>query len=196
MKARVAEVKRTTRETDITLRLNLDSAKSIRIAVGVPFFEHLLHAMAFHGGFGLEIDARGDIDVDPHHLVEDCGLVLGDAFHRVRDDAGPVRRYGSSIIPMDDALSEAVVDVCNRPYLVYRAKYPQENAGDFQLALLREFFLGLSNRAQVNLHLRCRYGENGHHMAESLFKATGRALAQAYAPADSPDTEMSTKGVL
>lgn len=196
MSTRSAEISRTTKETDIRLRLELTSGADIELSTGLPFFEHMLRAMAFHGGFGLAVKASGDVAVDPHHLVEDCGLVLGDAFARILRETGPVHRYGSSVIPMDDALSEAVVDVCNRPYLVYRVNYPQEHSGDFPMALLREFFLGLANRAQINLHLRCRYGKNSHHMAESLFKAAGRALAEAYSPAAPGASEMSTKGML
>ncbi|HUX12476.1 MAG TPA: imidazoleglycerol-phosphate dehydratase [Spirochaetia bacterium] len=191
------EVNRTTRETTIRLLLDLSENGPQIAELGLPFFEHMLHAMAFHGGFRLEIRGSGDIAVDAHHLVEDVGLVLGEAFHRVLAELGPVRRYGHSVIPMDDALSEAVIDVCERPFLAYSATFPQDFSGTFQMALLREFFLAFSNRAQINLHLNCRYGYNSHHMAESLFKAFGRALAAAYAPGTgaSPGA-MSTKGVL
>lgn len=192
---RTIEAKRTTKETDIQLVLSLSESGPQKLELGLPFFEHMLHAMAFHGGFRLEIHAVGDLAVDPHHLVEDVGLVMGDAFRSVLKDFGPLQRYGYSVIPMDDALSEAVIDVCERPYLAYSASYPQDYAGDFQLALLREFFLGFANRAQINLHLHCRYGHNGHHMAESLFKAFGRALSAAYATAAAPGN-MSTKGAL
>ncbi len=196
-KDKTVEIKRTTRETDIHLLLDLSKNGPQIMELGLPFFEHMLHAMAFHGGFRLEIHGSGDIAVDPHHLVEDVGLVLGDAFHRVLADFGPVLRYGHSVIPMDDALSEAVVDVCERPFLAYSASYPQEFSGAFQMALLREFFLAFSNRAQINLHLSCRYGYNSHHMAESLFKAFGRALAVAYTTGTGATSgAMSTKGVL
>ncbi len=192
---RTIETKRATKETDIQLVLGLSESGPQKLELALPFFEHMLNAMAYHGGFRLEISGTGDLAVDPHHLVEDVGLVMGDAFRRVLKEFGPVQRYGYSVIPMDDALSEAVIDVCERPYLAYSASYPQEYAGGFQLALLREFFLGFTNRAQINLHLHCRYGHNGHHMAESLFKAFGRALSAAYAPAEA-SREMSTKGVL
>ncbi len=196
MHERAAQVKRTTKETDIDLSVDFESAADIRVSLGLPFFEHILTSMAFHGGFGLRIAGKGDLEVDPHHLVEDCGIVLGDALTKILTQVGSVNRYGSAIIPMDDALSEAIVDVCRRPYLVYRVEFPQEYAGSFHLPLLREFFQGLANRAQINLHACCRYGINGHHMAESLFKATGKALAQAYALPTTGESSMSTKGTL
>ncbi len=194
---RQSEVKRATKETDLKISLNLSQRGPQEIALGVPFLEHMLNAMAFHGGFGLQIIGSGDLAVDPHHLVEDTGLVLGDAFRRILAEFGPVRRFASAIIPMDDALSEAVVDVCERPYLVYTPSYPQEYSGSFQMALLREFFVGFANHAQINLHLICRYGANSHHMAEALFKALGKALSAAYAPIEGTSTaSMSTKGGL
>ncbi len=130
--------------------------------------------------------------MDPHHLVEDTGLVLGDTLRKFSGDG--LQRYGHAIIPMDDALSEVVVDVCGRPYLEYRATYPQERSGDFDMWLIREFLLALSNRGMINIHALCRYGDNSHHMAEALFKALGIALKQAFAPAEIG--VRSTKGVL
>ena len=120
------------------------------------------------------------IDVDPHHLVEDIGLVLGDAFAEIRKAGGPQKRFGHFIIPMDEALSEVTIDAAGRPYLVYKAEYPQERAGNFDLSLIREFLLALSTRGGMNIHADCRYGENSHHMAEALFKALGKALGQAF----------------
>ncbi len=196
MKDERIAVSRKTKETDIDLVLVPVPGAEVKIAAGVPFFGHLLTSMAFHGGFGLEIRATGDLDVDPHHLVEDVGLVLGDAFHILLERRGGVARFGFMAIPMDDALSEAIVDVCDRPYLSYRADYPQSIVGGFDVSLLREFFLAFTNRARINLHLVCRYGENSHHMAESLFKAMGKALGQAYAPKGTKREGMSTKGSL
>ncbi len=193
------QVSRSTKETAIDLILDFDKPAELSFSFGLPFFEHMLHAMAFHGGFGLKIKAKGDLEVDPHHLVEDLGLVLGQALSQYLDQIGAVDRYGSSIIPMDDALSEAVIDVCRRPYLVYQAQLPQTHAGTFDLSLLREFFLALANTARINLHLNCRYGVNSHHMVESLFKALGRAIKQAYLPRldDKKGTaSMSTKGAI
>ena len=196
MSERTNSIERVTRETDIRLTLsvpeNRPSRDSYAISTGLPFFDHMLLAFGFHGGFGLQLEARGDIEVDPHHLVEDVGIVLGDALHALKREG--MARYGQAAIPMDDALSEVIVDVSGRAYLMYDAKYPQEYAGSFQLALLKEFFQALASRAQVNLHLLSRYGQNGHHMAESLFKALGRALSTAYAL--DGEVVMSTKGSL
>jgi len=191
-----ASIERNTKETQIRLTLDLDRKDAPQIATGVPFFDHLLTAMAFHGGFYLEVRAQGDLDVDPHHLVEDTGIVLGDALKKAQEARGGVVRYGSSVIPMDDALSEVAVDVCGRAYWVYQAQFPQTHAGAFDLSLVREFFIGLANRAQINLHALCRYGSNGHHMVEALFKALGKALAQAYAPREGGSAAMSTKGLV
>jgi imidazoleglycerol-phosphate dehydratase len=191
-----ATIERKTKETEIRLTLDLERRDAPRVSTGVPFFDHMLTAMAFHGGFWIDLEATGDLDVDAHHLVEDTGLVLGDAFRKVQDARGGVMRYGHSVIPMDEALSEVVIDACGRPYWVYAATFPQTHAGTFDLSLVREFLIGFTNRAQVNLHAHCRYGANGHHMVEALFKALGKALAQAYAPRDGGSAAMSTKGVI
>ena len=189
------KVERKTKETDISVVLDMADNSSIDIKTDVPFLSHLLHSFSFHGGFSLIVKAKGDIEVDPHHLVEDCGLVIGSAFLKYAEKEGPLMRFGQGLIPMDEALSEAVVDVCGRPYLVYEAEYPQPCAGSFDLSLLREFLLALSSAAKINLHAVCRRGQNGHHMAEALFKAMGKAFEQAYkkAPTNSP---LSTKGKL
>jgi len=189
---------RTTRETNICVSLlpKASGRDAVKTDTGLPFFDHMLTAMAFHGGFGLQITARGDTNVDYHHLVEDSGLVLGEAFHLLLEKTAAVTRFGHAIIPMDDALAEAVIDVAERPYLVYHAQFPQEYAGDFPIALLKEFFFAFTQKARVNLHLICRYGDNSHHMAEALFKAFGKSLAKAYAPASTKREDMSTKGVL
>ncbi len=191
-----ATIERQTKETQIRLSLDLDRKDAPKISTGVPFFDHMLTAFSFHGGFYLEVVATGDLEVDAHHLVEDTGLVLGDAFKKVQELRGGVLRYGHSIIPMDEALSEVVIDACGRPFWVFTAAFPQTHAGDFDLSLIREFLIAFTNRAQVNLHAHCRYGANGHHMAESLFKALGKALAQAYTSKDGGSASMSTKGVI
>lgn len=191
MSSRKVQVTRATRETDITLTFDPDQPFEGEIATGVPFFDHLLLAFAFHGRMGLSVKARGDIDVDSHHLVEDTGLVLGQALADVLQKTDAVARFGHAVIPMDEALAEAVVDVCGRPTLSWHADFPQPRAGAFDLSLLREFLIGLSSQARISLHVEVRRGENGHHMAEAAFKALGRAVRQAYSPA--PDA-MSTKG--
>jgi len=190
------QIERKTKETDINLTLDFKDNKSMDISTTVPFLDHMLTAMAFHGNFSLRIQATGDTDVDYHHLVEDTGLVLGEAFRKLQQDSPGLNRFGHSVIPMDEALSETVIDVCNRPTLVYKVAYPQPMAGTFELSLFREFFLALSQRAGIALHLQCRYGENSHHMIEGLFKSLGKALKQAYSPVKGGPEAMSTKGSL
>lgn len=196
MKTTPITVNRETKETRVSLTLSRGGTKKIHVNTGLPFFDHLLTSFAFHGDFDLTLDAMGDLMVDPHHTVEDVGLVLGDGFHRLLETEGQVARYGYSMIPMDDALCEAVIDVCERPYLVYRVEYPEPLVGSFPISLLREFFYAFCHRARINLHLLSRYGENSHHTAESMFKAFGRALAQAYQPVGGSKEAMSTKGTL
>ena len=191
---RTVVIKRKTKETDIKMTLDM-AAKGVQIDTPVAFFNHMLTAMAFHGGFALSVKADGDIDVDPHHLIEDMGLVLGDALAKSAEKAGVVKRYGYSIIPMDEAVSEVVIDICGRPSMVFNADFPQAYSGTFDMALIREFLIALSNRAQIALHCTCRYGQNSHHMAEALFKALGKAIAQAYSPAEGGQV-LSTKGLI
>jgi imidazoleglycerol-phosphate dehydratase len=188
--SRKVKIERKTRETDITLSLDPDIAAAPAVSTGVPFLDHMLTAMSFHGRFSLTVDGKGDLDVDPHHLVEDVGLILGQAFADVLVK-GAVARFGHAVVPMDEALSEVTIDVCGRPTLFLHSFYPQAVAGTFDLSLLREFFSGLSSQARISLHVDVRRGENSHHMAESAFKALGRALKQAYAPETG---EMSSKG--
>ena len=188
------KVSRKTKETEISVQLDMGSVRAPLIDTQLPFFDHILHSMAFHGRFALQIAARGDIHVDPHHLVEDTGLVLGDALLETAQEIQGIARYGYALIPMDDALSEVCMDACGRPFLVYHADYPQNRSGDFDMWLIREFLLALTNRARINVHAHCRYGENSHHMAESLFKALGIALKQSYTIVT--DELRSTKGVL
>lgn len=190
MTSRKVSIERKTRETDIAVTLDPDSSSPPAIRTGVPFFDHMLTSMAFHGRFSLSVNGTGDIDVDPHHLVEDVGLVIGQAFAAVLEK-GSVLRFGHAVIPMDEALSEVTIDVCGRPTLALHAEFPQPSAGTFDLSLLREFFLGLCSQARISLHVEVRRGQNSHHMAESAFKALGRALRQAYSPDGS---EMSSKG--
>ncbi|MFP4205270.1 MAG: imidazoleglycerol-phosphate dehydratase HisB [Spirochaetaceae bacterium] len=195
MDSRKAEVRRETAETQVQASVTLDTREDITIHTGLPFFDHMLHAMSFHGGFRLDVSAEGDIQVDPHHLTEDVGLVLGDCFSELLSRSEQLARFGHAVVPMDDALSEAVVDAGGRPYLVYRAEYPQAYAGSFQLALFGEFFRGFATRSRCNVHLWCRYGDNSHHMVEALFKAFGRALGEAFS-LQSNASAMSTKGII
>jgi imidazoleglycerol-phosphate dehydratase len=189
----MVKIQRKTRETEISLTLDPDLGAEPAVRTGIPFFDHLLTSMAFHGRFSLSVDGRGDVEVDPHHLVEDVGLLLGQAFAAVLQKAKSVARFGHAVIPMDEALAEVTIDVCGRPTLSLHASFPQSCAGTFDLSLLREFFTGLCSQAQISLHIDLRRGQNSHHMAECAFKALGKALKLAYAP----DTqEMSSKGLI
>ena len=192
---RKTSFKRTTKETDIHMELDPDMAGSVNVATTVPFLDHLLTAMAFHGRFSLAIKATGDTEVDPHHLVEDTGLVLGEILSRILEKNPNVSRFASALIPMDEALAEVVIDICGRPTLVYNSLLPQERVGDFDLSLIREFYIALSSRARISLHINMRYGENSHHLVEAAFKALGKAIKQAYSLEEN-SIGISTKGII
>lgn len=196
MESRKITIKRETKETQIYLTLDLSGTGKVVSETGIPYMDHMFTAMAFHGKFDLNVKATGDLDVDAHHLVEDLGIVLGDALKQSVENFGGVKRYAHTTIPMDEALSEVVIDVCMRPYLVYKADYPQEFSGNFPMHLLREFFHGLTSKGALTLHAICRYGENSHHMSEALFKALGIAIKSAYTPVANGTEGMSTKGKL
>ena len=189
--SRKVHIARKTRETDVVLTLDPDAPGGGQVRTGLPFFDHLLSSMAFHGRFHLEIDAKGDLEVDPHHLVEDTGLVLGQALCEVLAKTQQVKRFAHTVIPMDEALAEVTIDVCGRSTLVWRVRLPQKRAGAFDLWLLREFFDGLVSQARISLHVEVRRGRNSHHMVEAVFKALGKSLRESYAPAEG---EMSSKG--
>ena len=189
-------ITRKTKETDLTLELDISGSGEAEIKTELPFFNHLLTAMAFHGNFSLKIDGKGDIDVDPHHLVEDIGIVLGDALRQTAQQYGSIVRFGHSIIPMDDSLSEVTIDVSGRPFCFYKADYPQSHSGSFDMSLLKEFFNALVGKAHNTIHAEVRHGKNSHHMAESLFKALGKAIKQAYQPLKDGSSVLSTKGLI
>lgn len=191
---RTAEIKRTTRETDIELFLGLDGGE-VSVSTGVGFFDHMLTALAVHGGFGLAVKAVGDWQVDCHHTVEDTGIVLGRAFKRALSDRAGIARYGNAMIPMDESLGFCAVDVSGRPFLVFDASFPEERVGDFDTCMTEEFFRALSFSAGFTLHLKCPYGKNSHHMIEALFKAAAHALRDATAETGS-GAPLSTKGTL
>ena len=176
---RSAAVTRNTRETQIELVLNLDGAGASDLQTGLPFFEHMLTQVARHGLVDLTIRAKGDLEVDAHHTVEDVGIVLGQAFAQAVGDKRGLCRYGHAHVPLDEALSRAVIDLSGRPGLVYRCDFVRPRVGDFDIDLLHEFFQGFVNHAQVTLHLDNLRGNNAHHQAETLFKAFGRALRAA-----------------
>ncbi len=193
---RKAEVERKTKETHINISLKLDGRGQTKISSGIPFFDHMLTLMAVHGFFDLSVSAAGDLDVDFHHTVEDVGLVLGDAVRQALGERQSIRRYGHAVTPMDDALASVTVDLSNRPFLVYNV--PETVAAGIPLnpSLTKEFFRALVNRAGMNLHINVAYGENDHHVVESIFKAFGRALDQASSPDGRVRGVRSSKGAL
>lgn len=191
--SRTGEVHRKTRETDVSVTLNLNGGPR-DIATGVGFFDHMLTALAVHGGLGLTVRAQGDLDVDCHHTVEDVGIALGQALGQALGGKEGLRRYGSAYIPMDEALGFCALDLSGRAFLVFSAVFPEERVGSFDSCMTEEFFRALAMNAGVTLHLECRYGKNSHHMIEALFKAFAHALREGAAL---EGTEvLSSKGVL
>lgn len=190
-----AEIQRKTKETDIRVQLSFPGTGKVQINTSVPFFDHMLTALFFHGGFDATVQAKGDTEIDDHHLVEDVGIVMGQALAELNAKQQPVLRYGSATIPMDDAAANALVDFCGRPFLVYRLEFPQVYCGRFEMCLLKEFFQAVSAHARINLHLSGLYGENSHHLSEAAFKAFGKALGQALTKRSDGLTP-STKGML
>jgi imidazoleglycerol-phosphate dehydratase len=194
---RSASVSRDTRETQITLSVNLDGTGVANLNTGLPFFEHMLTQIARHGVLDLDVQAQGDLEVDAHHTVEDVGIVLGQAITKAVGDKTGICRYGHAYVPLDEALSRAVVDFSGRPGLTYNVKYVRNRIGDFDVDLLREFFQALVNHAQITVHLDSLRGNNAHHQAETLFKAFGRALRMAVTADDRMQGQIpSTKGSL
>ena len=191
---RTPEITRKTKETDITLKLCLDGGE-VKIDTGIGFFDHMLNSFATHGGFGLEISAKGDLEVDGHHTVEDVGIVLGKAFNEALGDKGSIERFGSFYVPMDEALAFASVDVSGRPFLVFDAEFPQAVCGDYDCSLTVEFMRALAYNAQITLHIKSVYGDNSHHITEAVFKAAAHALKAAVAQ-NNAGKPLSTKGVL
>lgn len=191
---RTAEYSRTTKETEISARLSLDGGEA-DICTGVGFFDHMLTAFAVHGGFGLTLCAKGDLEVDCHHTVEDAGIVLGEAFRQALGDRSGIERYGSFFVPMDEALAFASADISGRPFLVFDADFPQERVGNFDACMTEEFFRALAFHAGITLHLRAEYGANSHHMIEALFKAAAHAVKAAVKETGGV-RPLSTKGVL
>lgn len=173
---RTAVIPRKTNETDINLKLDLDGPGPVRIETGIPFFDHMLELFAHHGLLGLEVEAKGDVSVDYHHTVEDVGIVLGQALSKAVGDKQGIQRYGSCYLPMDECLSRFVMDLGGRPLFVWRVNPPQFFVRDFNIILLREFFQAFANNAGANVHVELLYGEEPHHVAESIFKGFGRTL--------------------
>jgi len=178
---RRAKIHRKTAETDIRLQLNLDGRGKSRIATGIRFFDHMLDLVARHGAFDLEIAANGDLDVDQHHTVEDVGITLGEAVAKAIGSKRGILRAGYFLMPMDETLAAAAVDLSGRPYCVVNAEIKADRVGDFQVELLDDFFNGFASAARANVHLRCLYGRSSHHQVEAIFKAFARALRFAVA---------------
>ena len=193
---RLVTVKRKTKETDISITLNLDGTGVSKIDTGIGFFNHMLEGFAKHGFFDLEVKVKGDLIVDGHHTVEDTGIVLGEAIKKAVGDKKCIARYGSFILPMDDALALCAVDLCGRPYLNYDCELTTERVGYLETELVREFFYAVSYSAAMNLHIKMLSGINNHHMIEAMFKAFAKALDNACS-FDSRITDvLSTKGAL
>lgn len=197
MAERKASVARDTLETQIQVDLNLDGSGKSELATGVPFFDHMLDQIARHGMLDISIRANGDLEIDAHHTVEDIGICVGQALGQAVGDKKGIRRYGHAYVPLDEALSRVVIDLSGRPGLTYAVDFPRARIGDFDVDLCHEFFAALCNHAGLTLHIDCLRGRNAHHIAETVFKAFGRALRMAL----EADTRMagqmpSTKGKL
>ncbi len=194
--ARSATIGRKTKETDISLTLNLDGTGKGEISTGIGFFNHMLEGFARHGFFDLMVKVEGDLHVDGHHTIEDTGIVLGQAIREALGDKAGIKRYGSCILPMDDALALCAVDLCGRPYFNYECEYPSERIGDLDTELIREFFYAVSYSAGMNLHIKMLSGINSHHMAEAMFKAFSKAMDEAVTKDARIQDVLSTKGSL
>ena len=192
--SRTAEINRKTKETDISVKLNLDGG-DVKINTGIGFLDHMLTALGVHGGFGLEINAKGDLFVDGHHTAEDVGITLGQAFGKALGDKSGIMRYGSAFIPMDEALGFCSLDISARPFLVFNAELTNERVGEFDTCLTEEFMRAFAFNAGITLHLRVEYGSNDHHKIEALFKALAYAL-KAATRLNSSGGAISTKGTL
>ncbi|TRY24553.1 imidazoleglycerol-phosphate dehydratase HisB [Brevibacillus sp. LEMMJ03] len=193
---RAAQIARTTNETDIALSFAVDGTGESRQDSGVPFLDHMLDLFTRHGHFDLTVKAKGDIEIDYHHTVEDIGICLGQALREALGDKKGIKRYGNAFVPMDDALAQVVIDISNRPHLEYRAEYPSPVVGQFPTELVHEFLWKFALEARINLHVILHYGHNTHHMIEAIFKALGRALDEATTIDPRVKGVPSTKGVL
>ena len=197
MSARSAEIVRNTKETQIWVSVALDGQGAHELSTGIPFLEHMLQQIAVHGMIDLKVEARGDLEVDAHHTVEDIGICVGQALAKSLGDKKGITRYGHAYVPLDEALSRVVIDFSGRPGLEYEVNYSRPRIGQFDVDLVREFFQGLVNHAHMTLHITNLSGRNSHHQAETIFKAFGRALRVAIAPDSRLEGRSpSSKGVL
>ncbi len=191
---RCAIVERKTKETDIKLILNLDGG-NVSIDTGIGFFDHMLNSFATHGGFGLELSVKGDLEVDEHHTIEDTGIALGKAFSQALGDKASIDRFGSFYVPMDEALAFSSVDISGRPFLVFDADFPQAKCGGYDCSMTVEFMRAFAYNAGITLHQRVLYGDNSHHITEALYKSLAHALKLAVKQ-NTSNKPLSTKGVL
>lgn len=193
---RSAVIERQTKETSISIELNLDGAGQHEIDSPVPFFNHMLSAVARHGFFDLIVKATGDTEIDAHHTVEDLGIVLGDAFKKALGDKAGIKRFGRAVMPMHEALAAVVIDFSGRPFLVFNVDIPKTKVGEFDTELVEEFFVAFCNHSGANIHVNLAYGDNLHHIIEGIFKAFGRALDEATGIDPRIEGVLSTKGKL
>lgn len=194
--ARTSSMARNTNETKIRLDLNIDGTGKAEIASGVGFFDHMMHGFARHGLFDVKLKVDGDLEVDCHHTIEDTGIVLGDAIREAVGDKKGIRRYGSCILPMDEALVLCAIDLSGRPYLVFDAEFTADRCGDMDTEMAREFFYAVSYAGMMNLHIKVLYGSNNHHIMEAMFKAFAKALDMATMYDARITDVLSTKGTL
>ena len=193
---RTANIIRKTKETDINLSLTIDGTGVSEVNTGIGFFNHMLEGFSKHGFFDLALSVNGDLEVDGHHTVEDTGIVLGTAIKEALGDKDGMKRYGSFILPMDDALCLCAVDLCGRPYFVFDCEFPVEQVGGLDTELVKEFFYAVCYSAGMNLHIKMLHGSNAHHMIEAMFKAFAKALDEAVSYDERIKGVLSTKGAL
>lgn len=194
--ARVAKVKRETTEVKVSVELDVDGSGKYSIDTGIPFFDHMLEQLSKHGYFDLKITADGDTEIDFHHTVEDVGITLGQAFDKALGDKKSIRRYGSSFVPFDETLSFTAIDLSNRPFFVFNVELPSSKVGEFDIELTKEFFQSLTNNIKANVHIELKYGENNHHIIESIFKSIAKSIDTATQIDPRSDSIPSTKGNL
>lgn len=191
---RTSNIQRNTKETKINIELNLDGGE-VEVSTGIGFFDHMLTAFGVHGGFGLRVEVKGDLEVDTHHTAEDTGIVLGKAFKEALGNMSGIERYGSFSIPMDESLAQVSLDISNRPFLVFNAKFEQELCGDYETCVTEEFWRAFAMNSGITLHINVPYGTNAHHQIEAIFKTVAHALKIAVTK-NSDGAVLSTKGVL
>ena len=193
---REGKVERKTKETAVAVRLALDGTGEYKLDMGMPFLEHMLAQLTFHGGLDLEGKGEGDLEVDAHHLVEDVGICLGQALLDALGEKRGIRRFGWAVVPMDEALVMTAIDISERPYLAFDVDFPQPRVGTFETRLLREFFRALANHAAITVHIRKFSGDESHHLAEACFKSFGQALRQAVGLREGEEAVPSKKGII